>query len=167
MKDGRRVPTKVPKEYRVSLVTDVTPTLEVQRPFAYLIPASLTSAVETLQRHGIAVEQMGDDMELAWQVYKVETVTRAERVFQKHNLVTVEVTRRDETRKVPAGTRVVRTGQRLGMLASYLLEPQAEDGLTAWNAFDPLVAENDFPVVRLPVEAKLVTQPLPALAEDR
>ena len=74
---------------------------------------------------------------------------------------------KDEKRKVPARTLVVRTSQRLGTLASYLLEPQAEDGLTAWNAFDPLVAGKDFPVVRLPGEAKLVTRPLPPLAEDR
>ena len=44
-------------------------------------------------------------------------MTRAERVFQKHTLVTPDVARRDETHMVPAGTRVVRTDQVLGMLA--------------------------------------------------
>ena len=31
----------------------------------------------------------------------------------------------------------VKTTQPLGMLAAYLLEPQAEDGLCTWNYFDP------------------------------
>jgi len=157
LRDGRTVPTKEPKDYRVAVMTEVQPTLEVQRPFAYLIPATQAAAVETLQRHGIRVEDLRADTALACQVYKVDKVTRADRVFQKHNLVTVEVTRRDETRTVPAGTRVVRTDQRLGMLAGYLLEPQSEDGLTAWNLFDPLESGKDFPVVRVPREVELKT----------
>jgi dipeptidyl-peptidase 4 len=167
VKDGHRVPTKEPKDYRVAFMAGVESTLEVQRPFAYLVPASFTGAVETLQRHGIEVEELRAEAEVACQVYTVEKATRAERAFQKHNLMTTEVTRRDETRKVPVGTRVVRTGQRLGTLASYLLEPQAEDGLTAWNVFDPLAGGKDFPVVRVSRVAKLETRPVPALAEDR
>jgi dipeptidyl-peptidase-4 len=167
VKDGHRVPTKEPKDYRVSFMAGLEPTLEVQRPFAYLVPSSLTGVIETLQRHGIEVEELRAETELACQVYTVEKATRAERAFQKHNLVTTEVTRRDATRKFAAGTRVVRTGQKLGTLASYLLEPQAEDGLTAWNAFDPLAAQKDFPVVRVPAEAKLGTRPLPPTAKDR
>jgi dipeptidyl-peptidase 4 len=166
-KDGRRVPTKEPKEYRVTLQAGVEPTLEVQRPFAYLVPAKWSGVVETLQRHGIVVEGLREDAELACQVYAVEKATKAERVFQKHNLATIDVTRRDETRKVPAGTFVIRTGQRLGTLASFLLEPQSEDGLATWNAFDPLAAGADFPVVRVPKEAKVDTKPVPPLAEDR
>ena len=158
-KDGKRRPTMGPKDYRVAFVVDVQPTLEVQRPFAYLLPARFTSAVDTLQRHGIEVEELREDAELACQVYQLDRVTRADRVFQKHKPVTLEVTRRDEMRKVPAGMRVIRTSQRLGTLASYLLEPQAEDGLATWNLFDEgLATGKEFPVVRLPKEARLPTR---------
>jgi dipeptidyl-peptidase 4 len=167
LKDGRRKPTHQPKDHRVAFVAGVQPTLEVQRPFAYLLPASFTGAVETLQRHGIEVEELREDAEPACQVYRVDQVTRADRVFQKHKPVTLEVTRRDELRNVPAGSRVVRTGQRLGTLASYLLEPQAEDGLATWNLFDAgLEAGKDFPVVRVPTEVKLSVRAVPPV-EDR
>lgn len=53
------------------------------------------------------------------------------------------------------------------MLAGYLLEPQSEDGLTAWNLFDPLSAEKDFPVVRVAKEVKLDTREVPPPAEQR
>ncbi len=44
----------------------------------------------------------------------------------------------------------MRTAQKLGILAGYLLEPQSEDGLCAWNLFEETIApEGDFPVVRL------------------
>src|SRR5262249_26741859 len=167
-KDGKRVATKETKDYPVSLVAGVEPTTVVQRPAAYLFPVTFTAAIETLQRHGITVEELREDIELDLQVYKVEKVNKADRVFQKHKLETVEVARRDETRKVNAGLIVVRTDQKLGTLAAYLLEPQAEDGLTAWNFFDDGLAEGkDFPVVRLPKDVPLTRGPVRPLPEER
>ena len=41
--------------------------------------------------------------------------------------------------------------QPLGTLAVYLLEPAADDGLTAWGFFDDsLEVGADFPVLRVP-----------------
>jgi dipeptidyl-peptidase 4 len=167
-KDGKPVPTKEEKTYHVSFVAGSEATTVVERPAAYLLPASYTSVVENLQRHGIVVEELREDIELDLQVYKVEKVTKAERVFQKHNQMTVEVVRRDETRKVPPGMVVVRTDQKLGTLAAYLLEPQAEDGLVAWNFFDQAIGDGkDFPVVRLPKPVPLTRGPVRPLPEDR
>ena len=38
--------------------------------------------------------------------------------------------------QVPAGAVYVTTDQPLGMLAAYMLEPECEDGLVAWNFLD-------------------------------
>jgi hypothetical protein len=157
----RPVPTKENKDYKLQLLTGVEATLLVQRPWAYLVPASFMSAIETLQRHGIPVEELREPAEIETQIYKVDSVTTETRAFQKHKLVTLEVTRRDERQKVPAGTLVIRTDNRLGTLASYLLEAQSEDGLATWNFFDAGIDKGkDFPVLRLPKEVKLVTQPV-------
>ncbi|HEX3151730.1 MAG TPA: DPP IV N-terminal domain-containing protein [Gemmataceae bacterium] len=168
MKDGKRTPTKEPKEYKVAHLNGVEPTELVQRPFAYLIPATFTGAIETLQRHGITVEELREDIELDVQIYKVEKFIKADRVFQKHNEATVEVTSRDEKRKVAAGMMVVRTTQKLGNLAAYLLEPRAEDGLTTWNFFDGGLAEGkDFPVLRINKSVPLMRGSIRLLPEDR
>jgi hypothetical protein len=37
---------------------------------------------------------------------------------------------------VRAGSFLVPTNQRFGMLAAFLLEPASEDGYTTWNLFD-------------------------------
>jgi dipeptidyl-peptidase-4 len=166
--DGKRVATKETKDYPLRYLGGVESTLTVQRPYAYLVPAAFAKTVQTLQRHGIDVEELREDIELDVQVYKVEKWVRAERPFQKHNLSEVEVTRRDEARKLSAGTVLVRTEQPLGALASYLLEPQAEDGLTAWNFFDESLADGkDFPVIRLPKTAPLNRGAVRPLPEDR
>ena len=45
---------------------------------------------------------------------------------------------------------IVRTAQPLGTLAVYLLEPESEDGLAAWNFFDDHISPGSvFPVLRV------------------
>jgi hypothetical protein len=60
------------------------------------------------------------------------------------------------------GSYVVLSGQPLGILATYLLEPESDDGFVDWNVLDPWAGEHTFPVVRIvqPVRARL--RPLPA-----
>ncbi len=158
MKDGKNVNTGKPRDYKVEVVLNAEPSLSVARPFAYLFPASSVLAVETLQRHGIDVEELREDVELDVEVYKMDRLTRALVPFQKHNLLSIDATVRKETRLLNAGTVIVRTAQPLGTLAGYLLEPQAEDGLAAWNVFDRGLAEGkDFPVLRLTAPAFLTT----------
>ncbi|HKB02690.1 MAG TPA: DPP IV N-terminal domain-containing protein [Gemmataceae bacterium] len=168
VKDGRRTATREPKDYKVALMSGVEATEVVRRPAAYLIPATFAGAIETLQRHGITVEELREDVELDLQVYTVDKVIRANRVFQKHTEVTVDVRSQDETRKVPAGMILVRTDQKLGNLAAYLLEPRAADGLTTWNYFDAGLAEGkDFPVLRVVRGPPLTRGPARPLPEDR
>ena len=151
MKDGRRVVTKQPKDYPVTLIKKSEPTLSVPRPQAYLFPARYAKAVENLQRHGIEVEELREDIDLDVEVYRVKKVNRAQREYQKHFAVTLDVDQRAESRRIPAGTIYVKTAQPLGTFAAYLLEPQAEDGLSYWNYFDEGLAEGqDHPILRLP-----------------
>ncbi len=149
-KDGRRVRTDTKKDYPVRLVTKVVPTLEVDMPAAYLIPPGFPAAVETLQRHGVRVEELREDIEIAAERYAVTEVNKAEREFQKHALVTLEVKPEKAKATARAGSALVCTAQPLGNLAAYLLEPQSEDGLAAWNFFDKgLAVGKPFPVLRL------------------
>lgn len=143
-------------DIKLTLLTGEEATTIVQRPAAYAIPESFKEAVETLRRHGIAVEELTEATEVDAQAYRVDKATQSETAYQKHKLRTLEVTRRDERMKLPAGTRIVRTDGRLGTLATYLLEPHSADGLATWNVFDAGVKEGaDYPVLRLPKSAVL------------
>ena len=158
VRDGRRVPTERPRDYQLDFVAHVEPEQLLVRPEAYLVPAHCVEAVRTLQRHGIQVEELREDIDLDVEAYQVTAVDLQSRPFQKHQLVSVQAKPRTETRRVPAGTMVVRTGQRLGDLAAYLLEPTAEDGLATWNFFDAdLLPGKEFPVLRLPKLVPLTT----------
>ena len=89
------------------------------------------------------------------EIYKITAASKARFAYEGHRLVTVQVEVRRAKREVPAGSVLVRTAQPLGTLAAYLLEPQAEDGLCAWNFFDAdLKKGEDFPVLRVPSAPK-------------
>jgi dipeptidyl aminopeptidase/acylaminoacyl peptidase len=166
--EGNRVATAKPKDYRVTIVDRWEPTLSVTRPYAYLLPANQTKVIENLQQHGIEVDEFREDIELDVEVYRVDEISRAGLAFQKHNLVTVEATPRKETRRMEAGTILVRTAQPLGNLAVYLLEPQSEDGLCTWNFFDAVLKEGkDFPVLRLAAAVPITVGRIRPLPEDR
>ncbi|QEL20029.1 DPP IV N-terminal domain-containing protein [Limnoglobus roseus] len=157
-----------PKDFELQLVTNRVPTLEVEVPEAYLVPPAFAEAVDTLRRHGIAVEELREDIDLDLEAYRVTEASAAAEAFQKHKTRQLEVTREKVARRVPPNTFVVRTAQPLGRLAAFLLEPQAEDGLTTWNFFDAGIAKDkEFPVVRVPKLGGVATgQPRP-LPEDR
>lgn len=167
VKDGRRVSTGKPKSYEVIYTGGAKPTVEVTRPYGYLYPTSFAKVTETLQRHGVVVDELREDIDLDVEAYRVKSVAQAHD-FQKHQLVSLQVELRKESRRVPAGTILVRTAQPLGRLAVFLLEPQSMDGLATWNFFDSgLTPGTDYPVVRLMPKTPLTSRRARPLPEDR
>jgi dipeptidyl aminopeptidase/acylaminoacyl peptidase len=167
-KDGKRVVTDKPKDYSLQFIGKVEPALTVAPPYAYLFPPTYTQAVEVLQRHGLIVEELREDIDLNVTVYRIEKVSRAEKEYQKHKTVSVDVSGRQRERRIPAGTILVRTDRKLGTLTTLLLEPQSEDGLTTWNYFDDLLAEgNDFPVLRVNESVAITSGPVRPVADER
>jgi dipeptidyl aminopeptidase/acylaminoacyl peptidase len=166
-KDGRTVATDKPHDYPVQYMGVAETTLSVSRPYAYLFPASWAKVAGNLQRHGIAVDELREDIELDLEIYRVDKITK--RVFyQKRQLVEVGASARKEARRIPAGTILVRTEQPLGHLAAFLLEPQADDGLCTWGFFEEGLQEGkDYPVMRLPMKTPLTSGPIRPLPEDR
>jgi dipeptidyl aminopeptidase/acylaminoacyl peptidase len=150
LKDGRRVATDRPKDYSLEYVNRVTHDKLVSLPFAYLIPLQYAAAADTLRRHGIPVEELREDIALPVEVYTVREYAAEPRAFQSHKLVTIAADMKRDERTIPAGTLLVRTTNKLGSLAGYLLEPESEDGLVTWNFFDAgLAVGKEYPVLRV------------------
>lgn len=168
VKDGKRARTEETKDYPVRYYGRADADVAASRPFAYVFPPRFAKAVETLQRHGITVEELREDVDLDVTAFHVEKVNRAATPFQGHRTVAPMVTPRNEPRRVEAGTVLVRTGQPLGTLAALVLDPRAEDGLTTWNFFDDGLADGqDAPVLALPASVPLTAGPVRPLAEER
>jgi hypothetical protein len=124
--------------------------LEVVRPLAYAYHSGMTALTEKLRQHGVEVQEVAEMSERDVEVYRVDLLKRESRRYQNHNQIQVEVTAKSERREIGPDMMWVSTAQPLGNLVVYLLEPLADDGLTAWNVLDDVIrVDKDFPVVRV------------------
>jgi hypothetical protein len=139
------------------------PTLSVPIPYAYAFDRDVgDSLVKRLTMHGILVEQLDEPVETTVVSFTIDSTSAAERPFQNHHERRVYgAWGAPATRTIAAGGYVVRSGQPLGILAIYLLEPESDDGFVDWNVLDPWVGGRAYPVVRIvqPFRARL--RPLP------
>ncbi len=111
------------------------PTLTVDIPPGYVIPAGDSAAVGLLRLHGITVDGPRNICGTARR-FVIDSVTHAPEIFQGHHQARVFGRWTPGAAPVRAPCYLVNTKQRLGALAVYLLEPESDDGLVTWNVFD-------------------------------
>lgn len=166
-RNGRSAPTEKTWEYEVEYLGASEVTKSTPRAFAYVFPKTFVEAAMTLQRHGVTVEELREDIDAEVEVQKVTKVTKGPR-FQNHESPALLTETRKETKQLAARSYVVKTAQKLGSLAGFLLEAQANDGLATWNYFDAGVAEGqDFPVLRVMAPVSLLVTKAKPLPEDK
>jgi hypothetical protein len=149
------------KTYVMPYFADFYPKRTVRLPYAYLIPVFDDGLLAKLRTHGLAVEKLAQSVTLEVESFRIKEVKGADRLYQGHRMNQVKGDYAVEKREFPRGTMVVRMAQPLGNLAAYLLEPESDDGLLVWNAFDRYIAREwgrgveVYPVYKLYVPAGL------------
>jgi len=137
------------KDVTVIYIADYFATKNTKFPFAYILSIPDPDVINVLKAHGIVVEKLDNTITLDVDKFVIEDIKPVSRLSQGHYTETLQGKFVKETKEFPAGSYVVRTSQKLGYLASYLLEPQSDDGLMFWNFFDrylvPQWSKNFFP----------------------
>ncbi len=149
--DGKRVATDQPIDYAgVRYLGRSQPTLSVETPDAYVVPAKYENVIQNLQRHGISIERISSDRDAEVERYVINRIQRADREFQGHRNLQLDVEKKSMPLHLDKGDALVKVSARFGPLIVSLLEPESADGLAAWNFFDDDLKEGGyFPVVRL------------------
>lgn len=157
-------PTERLKPVTVPYFADYLPKRTIPLPYAYLLSVPDPVIIEKLIAHGLLVESLTTEANLEVEVFQPKEIKASERPFQGHRLNQVQGEYKKESRKFQPGTILVRTAQPLGYLAAYLLEPESDDGLVAWNFFDKyLFGQWQRGLSELPVYRLLIPVNLPAL----
>jgi hypothetical protein len=128
------------KTYVMPYFADFVAKRTVRLPYAYLIPVLDDEIPAKLRGHGLAVERLAEPATLDVEAFRLKEVKGADRLYQGHRMNLVKGEYAVEKREFPKGTLVVRMAQPLANLAAYLLEPESDDGLLVWNAFDKYIA---------------------------
>ncbi len=152
------------KIYKLPYFCDYVPRKSVRFPYGYLIPLSVPEIENKLLQHGITVEKLIMPATLRVESFYLKEVKASERLFQGHHLNSVKGKYVVEKKDFPPGTLFISTAQPLANVAAYLLEPESDDGLIAWNFFDRYLflewrrKPENCPVYKLLEPAKLVKE---------
>jgi len=120
----------------VPYIADYFATRSTAIPYAYLLTVPDPEILENLKNHGIEYYRLSGDTILNVESFKIEDIKGAGRLYQGHYLNSIEGYHFAEIMKFHEGTYIIYSAQKLGNLASYLLEPEADDGYVLWNFFD-------------------------------
>ncbi len=139
----------------VDYIADYFATKSVKSPFAYVLSIHDPAIISLLKVHGISVERLDNTTSLEVERFVIEELKPSPRLNQGHYTETLKGKFVKETKEFANGAYIIRTSQKLGNLISYLLEPQADDGLLFWNFFDKYLVPqwsrtyNPYPVCRV------------------
>ncbi|MEP3482640.1 MAG: M14 family metallopeptidase [Fuerstiella sp.] len=137
-------------EYTVQYHGDTAVSVDVSVPAAYVVPANQQAVIENLSQHGVQFEVLSAAKSRTVTLYSVTNFEQADREFQGHRVVSdVTVEAKSMKTVIPAGSIIVSTDQPLAALIINLLEPEAADGLTAWNFFDAELKLGQYPIQRI------------------
>ncbi len=165
-RNQRPMTVAIEDSYKPELMEDYAyfaPTRSVPMGRLYFLPAdaAFQPIVDKLKQHGIVVEELTAPVATEVSSFMVQEITKAPKPFQGHNEVKLKGQYTTEKVTLPAGTRVVRLAQPLGLLAAYLLEPESDDGLTDWNFMDQwLEVGKPAPVRKVMTNVKIATKKL-------
>ena len=141
-----RLPVELPRtmpEYGT-----FSPTETSTVPSAWIVPVSERAILDALDVHGITyATRSGEGLRV--DAFHVDSLTTASREFQ--GVLEVEVHGAwNATADAPSGmVAVVPSGQPLGRLAHYLLDPRSDDGLANWGVLGDHLKEGDnYPIYR-------------------
>jgi dipeptidyl-peptidase-4 len=115
--------------------------------------------LDKLLAHGITVEELTAPAALEVTVFRIEDVTKKQKLFEGHHEITLRGNYEDEKQEFPQGTLLVRSAQPLGVLAAYMLEPESEDGLVTWNFLDSFLEKGKvYPIYKLKQNVNLAAR---------
>ena len=154
------------KDVSIPYYIDYTPSGSVKFPFAYLLTVNDRAVTDLLKVHGLKLEKLISDSKLEVERFEIRSLSGAAKLNQGHYNDTISGRYIKESINFPANTMVIRTAQPLANVASYLLEPQSNDGLVVWNFLDRYLVPqwgngyNPFPVYKIIDKIDLKTVPL-------
>lgn len=106
----------------------------------------MNSVIDRLESHGVKYMRTVAETTVKVERFKIETSTQEEREFEGHKLRTLTGAWHPAAeRTLRPGSLVVPMDQPLARLAFLLMDARSDDGLMAWNIFDPLLTQNPAP----------------------
>lgn len=133
-----------PTEFDIPLYNMAEVKIEVQVPFAYIVPREFSYLVDIIKLHGIEVKTISEPEPIPVEKYRFTKVEFAPRSYEGRQRVTCDVETFVESIVLPEGTFVVYTQQRTLRVIMHLLEPQSPDSFVSWGFFNAFFERKEY-----------------------
>jgi hypothetical protein len=115
----------------------------VTLPKAWWVPATLPHVIDLLKLHGIAFEAIDAPRTLDLDMARA-TDPKLAAASEGHVPLTATIVHERRRETMPPGSVRVPADQPLGLLAAFLLEPESEDGVLAWNMAPAMLQRTEY-----------------------
>ena len=139
-----RYDTTRPVTMRVPYYGRMRTTVEVDVPWAYVIPPQWTEVIQRLEWHGVEMERLARPHTLAVRRDRLHNVQWAPRSYEGHHPVSCSSRSEVATVEYPQGSVVVRTSQARLRLVVHTLEPRGPDSFLHWGFFDTILEQKEY-----------------------
>lgn len=122
-------------EVKMSDALQLTPVLQRERPFAYLILPEERAIIERLKILGLKISLLGEEKSLEAEAYTVLEYEQEAEKYEGVNRQTVVTEVKTITRNFPEGTAVVKLDQSNANMAMEVLEPEVMNSFLSFEVF--------------------------------
>jgi hypothetical protein len=146
------------------------PGMQLDVPKAYWVPATKAEVITKLKLHGIKVETIDAAKGVEVEMIRFEGFRNAGLSEGRMMYAPTGLKKERRTEVFPRGSVRVPTDQPLGALATYLLEPEADDSFFAWGFFAEVLSRVEYmePYAIAPMaERMLANDPLLKVEFDK
>ena len=120
------------------------PGLQLSIPKAYWVPATKPDVIARLKSHGIAFETIKKAQTVDVDMIRLDGFKAGAPAEGRVPVTATGVSHKTQAITFPPGSARVSTDQPLGVLATYLLEPESEDSFFAWGLFSEILQRVEY-----------------------
>ena len=119
------------------------PTIEVEKPFAYIIPQAYSEIIDRLKWNGVEINQLTENIFPELEMYYIKDY-KDRSTYEGHYLhQSIEVEKKEMQWQYYKGDFVIFTDQPASRYIMETLEPQGPDSYFAWNFFDGILGQKE------------------------
>ena len=134
-----------PVEFTLPLFNNQIPTLLVQLPRAYIIPAEWKEIISRLDWHGIRYDLLAESAAIPVETYKFSNPRWNKEPYEGRQIISsVETDTVVTVRTFSMGSAVVWTNQPAARLIAFMFEPATEESFLKWGFFNAVFEEKEY-----------------------
>jgi hypothetical protein len=136
--------SNIPKVFKLPYFNIHEPSVTVNLPEGYIIPAEWTSMIEKLALHGINYQTLAAPVKMRVQTYEFSDPKWSSSSYEGRLTIKFKIDTIEEDQEFPAGSVVIDMNQRTSRVIAHILEPSGPDSYVYWGFFNAIFEQKEY-----------------------